>query len=264
MTKMPLSNEILKEKAPSVFSTSPSFEVSEKYAFIPTIDVVEMFRSHNWYPVEVKESFVRFKINQGYQKHLIRFRHMDDFLTNKEEAVEIVLTNSHNRTSSFVIQAGVFRFICGNGLVVANNLFEKISIRHIGFKESSVKESIERIVANTDTIHNKIDLYKQIELTNNDILSLANAAKNIRFKSHQEVDIYNLIQSHRKEDNGNDLWKVFNRMQENSIRGGVKGKNLLTNRNFTSKPIKSIDNLILINEKLFDLTDKFASIKLSA
>ena len=264
MIKMPLTNEMLLNLAPSIFATSPSFEVSEKYAFIPTIEVVELFRSNSWYPVEAKESFVRLSHNQGYQKHLIRFRHISDFLTETEEAVEIVLTNSHNRTSSFIIQAGVFRYICGNGLVVANNIFEKIAIRHIGFKEITVKEAIERIVANTDTIHNKIDLYKQIELTNGEILSLARAAKKIRFKPHQEIDIYTLIQSHRKEDNGNDLWRVFNRLQENAIRGGVKGKNLLTNRNFTSKPIKSIDSLISINEKLFDLTDKFASIKLSA
>jgi len=260
----PLSNRELKSLAPSIFATSPSFEVSEKYAFIPTIEVVEMFRNSSWYPVEAKESFVRLTHNQGYQKHLIRFRHISDFLTEKEEAVEIVLTNSHNRTSSFIIQAGVFRFICGNGLVVANNIFEKISIRHIGFKEVAVKEAIERIVANTDKINEKINLYKQIKLNYTEQLSLAKAAKDIRFKPYQEVDIYTLIQSHRKEDNGDDLWRVFNRLQENAIRGGVKGKNIITNRNFTSKPIKSIDSLISINEKLFDLTERFASIKLSA
>ena len=260
----PLSNETLKNSAPSIFATSPSFEVSEKYAFIPTIEVIDIFRSNGWYPIEAKESFVRLSHNQGYQKHLIRFKHIGDFLNEKEEAVEIVLTNSHNRTSSFIIQAGVFRFICGNGLVVANNIFEKISIRHIGFKEVAVKEAIEKIVANTDKINSKIELYKQIELNSTEQISLAKAAKDIRFKPHQEVDIYTLIQSHRKEDNGNDLWRVFNRVQENAIRGGVRGKNLLTNRNFTSKPIKSIDSLISINEKLFDLTERFASIKLSA
>jgi len=260
----PLSNIELKHLAPSIFANSPSFEVSEKYAFIPTIEVVKMFRSNSWYPVEAKESFVRLSHNQGYQKHLIRFRHIGDFLNEKEEAIEIILTNSHNRTSSFIIQAGVFRFICGNGLVVANNIFEKIAIRHIGFKEVAVKEAIERIVANTDKINEKIGLYKQIELTNTEQLSLARAAKDIRFKPYQEVNIYDLIKSHRKEDNGNDLWKVFNRIQENAIRGGVKGKNLLTNRNFTSKSIKSIDKLISINEKLFNLTERFAQIKLSA
>jgi len=205
----PLSNVELKSLAPSIFATSPSFEVSEKYAFIPTIEVVEMFRNSSWYPVESKESFVRLTHNQGYQKHLIRFR-------------------------------------------------------HIGFKEVAVKEAIERIVANTDKINEKINLYKQIELNHTEQLSLTRAAKDIRFKPYQEVDIYTLIQSHRKEDNGNDLWRVFNRLQENAIRGGVKGKNIITNRNFTSKPIKSIDSLISINEKLFDLTERFASIKLSA
>jgi hypothetical protein len=71
--KMPLSNEILKEKAGSIFATSPSFEVSNKYAFIPTIEVVDMFRDNSWYPLQAKESYVRLYKNQGYQKHLIRF-----------------------------------------------------------------------------------------------------------------------------------------------------------------------------------------------
>ena len=251
-------------QAPSIFAASPSFEVSEKYAFIPTIKVIDMFRSNGWYPVEAKENYVRLSHNQGYQKHLIRFRYIGDFLSEKEEAIEIVLTNSHNRTSSFIVQAGIFRFICGNGLVVANNIFEKTAIRHIGFKEVAVKEAIERIVANTDKINEKINLYKQIELNHTEQLSLARAAKDIRFKPYQEVDIHTLIQSHRKEDNANDLWTVFNRIQENAIRGGVRGKNTVTDRNFTSKPIKSIDSLISINEKLFNLTDRFAQIKLSA
>jgi hypothetical protein len=262
--KMPLSNEILKEKASSIFATSPSFEVSDRYAFIPTIEVVDMFRNNSWYPVEAKESFVRLSKNQGYQKHLIIFRYISDFLSNQDEAIEIVLTNSHNRTSSFIIQAGVFRFICANGLVVANNLFEKISIRHIGFKESEVKRAIKRIVASIDKINERINFYKQIELSKDEQLSLARASKIIRFKAYQQIDIRDLLKPHRKEDEDNDLWRVFNRIQENVIRGGVRGKNILTNRNFTSKPVKSIDSLISINEKLFDLTDRFASIKLSA
>jgi len=259
----PLNNESLYKLAPSIFANSPSFKVSKKYTFIPTIDVVEIFRDNNYYPVEAKENFVRVSNYQGYQKHLIRFRHISDFLTQKEEAIEIILTNSHNRTSSFVIQAGIFRFICANGLVVANNLFEKISIRHIGFKELAVKKSIEKIVANTNKINLKVNLYKQIELNLDEQLSLARAAKNIRFKPYQEVKIENLLISHRKEDNENDLWRIFNRIQENTIRGGVRGKNIITHRNFTSKSIKSIDNLLTINEKLFNLTDKFAEIKLS-
>jgi len=259
-----LSNELLLKSSPSIFANSPSFKVSEKYAFIPTIEVVDMFRSSGWYPVEAKESFVRLSSNQGYQKHLIRFRYIDDFLSEQEEAIEIVLTNSHNRTSSFIIQAGVFRFICGNGLIVANNIFEKNAIRHIGFKEVAIKKAIEKIVANTHNINKKLEFYKQIDLTINEQISIAKAAKDIRFKPHQEIDIYDLLKSHRKEDNANDLWTTFNKIQENTIRGRVRGKNIVTDRNFTSKPITSIDRLISINEKLFTITDKFAEIRLSA
>ena len=73
-----------------------------------------------------------------------------------------------------------------------------------------------------------------------------------------------MLKIKRKGDEGNDLWRVFNRIEENSIRGGIKGKNLLTDRNFTSKPVTNIDKLLKINEELFNLTDTFAQIKLSA
>ena len=40
---MPLSNEMLRKKAPSIFATHPIDDVSNRYAFIPTISVVDVF-----------------------------------------------------------------------------------------------------------------------------------------------------------------------------------------------------------------------------
>jgi len=67
-------------KAPSIFAERPIEDVSDRYTFIPTISVVDVFRDNGWYPVEVKESRVRIDDKKGYQKHLIRFRHLDHIL----------------------------------------------------------------------------------------------------------------------------------------------------------------------------------------
>ena len=52
----PLTNEQLKAKAPSLFQDQPYHEVSSKYYFIPTIEIIEQLRAENWYPVSVNQS----------------------------------------------------------------------------------------------------------------------------------------------------------------------------------------------------------------
>jgi hypothetical protein len=79
MSKIPLTNEQLKEQAPALFTAEPHSNVSDKYHFIPTIDVINEIKLHNWYPVSVSEASVRDTDKEGYQQHLVRFRHFVNF-----------------------------------------------------------------------------------------------------------------------------------------------------------------------------------------
>ena len=126
-------------------------------------------------------------------------------------------------------------------------------IRHIGFKEQAVAEAIESTVSYLPRLEEKIDTYKNIHLAPMEQLSFAKAAAAIRFDLESvEVDYHSMLKTHRLEDEGDDLWRIFNRIEEMSIRGGVRGHNRDTNRRFTSKPIKSIDSTIEINQKLYN------------
>jgi len=80
MSNNPLTIKELKDQAPALFTEQPHFDVSDKYHFIPTINVIEEIRANNWYPVTVSEASVRDDDKQGYQQHLVRFRHFDDLL----------------------------------------------------------------------------------------------------------------------------------------------------------------------------------------
>jgi len=260
----PLSNEVMKAKAPSIFASEPFYDVSDKYAFIPTINVIDVLRDNGWYPVEVMQNNVRIDEKRGYQKHLIRFRNMHNLLSIQENIPEIVLTNSHDKTSSFVLMVGVFRFVCSNGLIVADSMFENYKIKHLGYKSIEVEEAIKKIVAFIPKLEIKLSTYKSITLNEQEQLMFARSAKDIRFEEYQEIDYHTMLQPRRKGDENNDLYTIFNRIEESCIRGGVRGKNLISDRNFTSKPITSIAKLVEINKKLFDLTDKIAQIKLSA
>jgi hypothetical protein len=67
MSKNPLTNEQLKQVAPSIFSEAPIEGVSDKYAFVPTYSILDTFRDAGYYPIMASESKVRNDNNQGYQ-----------------------------------------------------------------------------------------------------------------------------------------------------------------------------------------------------
>jgi len=65
-----------------------------------------------------------------YTKHLIRLRHAGQ-ASARSDANEIVLINSHDGASCYQMLAGVFSFLCCNGLVVGK-VSNDIRIPHKG------------------------------------------------------------------------------------------------------------------------------------
>ena len=263
----PLSNEELLKAAPSIFSETPIEGVSSRYAFVPTYSVLDTFREAGYYPIMASESKVRNnENNQGYQKHIIQFRSLDNLLrpNSNEEYADIVLTNSHNRTSSFIVDLAFFRIICSNMLVVPSHSFSHHSIVHSGFNISKVNTAINEVTAYMPKIKSEIEKFKSIRLSLLEQYSLANAAIDIRFdKQLHDVNAKEFLNITRDEDEMPTLWNVFNRVQEAMIRGGAKGINKETGKSFTSKAITAIDANIKLNKELFATVQNMASLKLA-
>ena len=261
MSVNPLNNQELKELAPTLFTSEPHYEVSDKYHFIPTIEVIEQIKSHNWYPVSVSQADVRDEAKDGYQQHCVRFRHFENLLNPQDNAVELLLFNSHDRTKSFSISAGIYRFVCANGLVVSDSVFESYKIKHIGDRDNDVANAVAKITAIKDKLLDKIKTLSNIQLSNLEKQSFAKLAIPLRFEEHLEVNLNDLLVPNRKEDYKDDLYITLNTIQEHLIRGNVSGINKETGRRFTSKEIKSITNDTHINKGLWDIAEKIAFIK---
>ena len=266
-TIKPLNNEELLKAAPSIFSETPIEGVSSRYAFVPTYSVLDTFREAGYYPIMASESKVRNnENNQGYQKHIIQFRSLDNLLrpNSNEEYADIVLTNSHNRSSSFILDLAFFRIVCSNMLVVPSHSFSHHSIVHSGFNISKVNTAINEVTAYMPRIKSEIEKFKLIRLSLIEQYSLANAAIDIRFdKKLHEVNAKEFLKITRDEDEMPTLWNVFNRVQEAMIRGGAKGINKETGKSFTSKAITAIDANIKLNKELFATVQNMASLKLA-
>ncbi len=260
----PLSNDELYAQAKSIFSDAPIEGVSDRYAFVPTYQILDTFREAGYYPIMASESNVRNEENRGYQKHIIQFRSLDNLLRPhaNEEYADIVLTNSHNRTSSFKVDLAYWRLICSNMLIVPSHKFVSNSIIHSGFQEQKIEIAIEEVVSYIPAMEQEISQFKAITLSENEQRSLANAAIELRFDTTKHtIAPSDLLKVHREEDNDSSLWTSFNRIQEAIIRGGVKGRNIETGRNFTSKPINAIDTNFSLNKELWSTVKTMARLK---
>jgi len=260
-TLNPLTDKELLIQAPTLFTKEPHFKVSDKYHFIPTIDVINEIKSHNWYPTAVQETSVKEVSKNGYQKHLVRFRHFDDLLNPQENAMELLLFNSHDRSTAFSISAGIYRFVCANGLVISDSVFESHTIKHIGDRDNDVKEAIEGIVSFKPQLESKIDTFSSIILSTQEKLSFAKSSIGFRFDEHLDIDPHDLLVPHRAEDENDDLYTTLNVIQENLLRGNLVGRNKETGRRFTSKQITSISKDVEVNQSLWSMAERIATIK---
>jgi len=261
MSKFPLTHTELMQQAPALFTQEPHFKVSQKYHFIPTIDIINEITASNWYPTSVQQSSVKDVAKEGYQRHLVRFRHFDDLLNPKENAVELLLFNSHDRTTAFSISAGIYRFVCANGLVIADSVFESYKIKHLGDRENDVQTAIANITALKPKLEYKISSFESIQLSYSEKESFAKSAIPLRFDEHLEINPTDLLIPHREADKRDDLYTTLNVIQENLLRGNIKGFNKETGRRFTSKEVTSISRDVDVNQGLWDIAERIASIK---
>ncbi len=262
MSKFPMTIEKIKHVAPSIFTTQAHHSVSDRYTYISTARILEIMQTHGWLPVDAFENKVRSEDKQNFQKHLIVLQNFSSFLMEEENIPQIILTSSHDTSACVELKLGVFRLICQNGIILADSLMQAHKIKHIGFCETDVSKAIEATVSYLPLLEERINTYKNIQLEPAEEFAFARAAAAIRFDTDtQDIDYSSMLEVRRDGDIGSDLWRCFNRIEETCLRGGAKGKNRFTQRNFTSKAIQSIDSKLSIGERLFGLAEKIAIIK---
>jgi hypothetical protein len=69
-----------------------------------------------------------------------------------------------------------------------------------------------------------------------------------------------LIAARRPEDLGHDVWTIFQRVQENMLRGGLPGRTVQGRRMHT-REVASIDRNVSLNRALWVLADEMRKLK---
>lgn len=259
-----LADDQIRAVAPSVFAVSPQVGVSERYAFVPTAQVVSKLREAGWSPVEASQQLVRVDDRRGFQKHVLRFQRRDVQAVVGEYTPELVLVNSHDRSSAYQLQAGLFRFVCANGMIVSDSTFERVSIRHSGFTPDEVIDASFKLLDGIPAITSRVEAFKNRQLNSTELETFSDAALRLRFENVQEAPICasKLLDSRRWEDQGDDLWHAMNRIQENLIRGGQRdfSRRREDGRRFPrTRAIAGLDQNIRLNRELWNLAERVAN-----
>lgn len=256
----PLSDAEIMEIAPSIFADVKHESRSDRYTCIPTIDVLRGLQKQGFSPFMVCQTRTRDDEKRGHAKHMIRMRHASQI--NASEANEIVLLNSHDGSSSYQMIAGVFRFVCSNGMVCGDTQSD-IRVRHTGDIVDNVIEGAFHVLEGFEQVDGQRDGMKALTLNPGEQAAFANAALALKYETDiapAPITETQLLRPNRQADSAGDLWTTFNRVQENMIRGGLRGRSAVGKR-ITTREVTGIDQNIKLNRALWVLAEEMRKLK---
>ena len=90
----PLDDDEMRAVAPSIFATGKHGSRSDRYAYIPTIDVLQGLAREGFRAYSVAQGMSRIEGRAQYTKHMVRLRHeRDEGRPPSGETNEIILIN---------------------------------------------------------------------------------------------------------------------------------------------------------------------------
>lgn len=275
-----LTVEQLKQRAPSIFAEAPAEDVSNKYVFVPSTKIIEVLREDGWYPARASETRVKLPNRKGRQEHMVQFFHekLDyDHLKVGDARVQMAMVNSHDRTRAYNMYGGMFKLICSNGMIVSKGEVPTFSTKHIHVTLDGVVAQARVIMARSGAILERVKKMQERELTASEREEFAKQSLAMRYQEQLEQGLVppikpeQLLEPRREADRKVDLWHVFNVVQENVIRGGIRGTtnipvrdqetgNMVTvQRQTHTQPISNFRRNVNLNQALWDLAVDFSN-----
>ena len=266
--------ETIVDNCPAVLTGSKSPDVSDRYGFVSSIGAMQVLADYGFRPVKAIQRPSRKSELQPFAAHMLSFCHDNDLLTDAESRPELIIYNSHDGKSSLKLFAGVFRFICSNGIIAGNGF--DASMRHSNKTANGFEDLLKSQAKSLPNLMERIDSLQNTKLEHEQVLDFAYNATKLRWEIESEQNpttdkplrgsyatdytIDTLLTPQRRDDFGQDAWSVFNVAQEKLIRGGSKvishtAKTADNGRGTIRKArgISSLPEIVRVNRQLWDL-----------
>ena len=255
-----LTKDQIRNSSPLVFADAPTNpDVSNKYLFVNTETIIDDLEKLGWLPVQAAQRKSRKKEGTIFSKHMVAFQNPNIKITSQDgddAYPRILLTNSHDGMQAFKFSVGIFRLVCSNGLVVADEQFSDFKIKHKGYTFEELRNVVRQAV---EDLPNKVQVMNDMKnriLTEEEKRKMALDAMLIRAGvkelQYDEETITDILDPKRDADKGDDLWRVFNVIQEKITQGDFHAA--LTGAKVRKvRKIKSFEKDMKVNKELFKL-----------
>lgn len=266
------SDADLRKLVPAAFSETFSPNLTDKYSHFSTQLFLDAFKKIGWEPYSAKQNG-----SSIHSRHMIRMMNPDlDYIQVKGDKIkpQLIIDNSHDGFSKAQIHLGVFRLICSNGLVISTpGLSTSIKWLHVGINQQVMIDILSETAEQYKVIGSNISNMQQIQLLRDQKQEFAIKALAYRDpqkfinedgtindkKIHSMIDIADIYEPVRTEDESDDLWTLFNVIQERTVNGlfettSPKG------RKSSPKIITNSKRNLEYNKKLWTLAESFMAI----
>lgn len=264
-----LSADEIRVRAPAVYATDVASNLSSRYGSFSTANTIDILNDYGYQVSQAAQINAR-TISKQHGQHLLAFAKPQ--APNMPDQPEIILYNSHDGKSAMKLFAGIFRFICSNGMITGEGDIDKLD--HYKSNLDSFEDLLNITIGKLETVSNVSENLKNITPDRGQVLQFARRALETRYDSHdtpkelRERNVYTprtineILQPERPEDARNDGWTIFNRVQESIIRGGmhVIGPRKTRGRSFEGykqvKALSSIKETIDVNRNLWNIAQQ--------
>lgn len=246
-----LTLEQIKKTVPAAFATRAAASRSERYVLIPTFKQIEPLLKAGWIVTKAQQRLTRRDgRDPRYTRHALTMRPaaMSKPML-KEVLPEVTLINSHDGQSKYSFYAGLMRLVCLNGLTVSSGPNARVVVRHTGKLEdlqAAAKAAL------TVALDSEKDVKRMMKTLLTDKEAIAFTQKAItEIYERDDLKAESFLATRREEDEGATLWKIFNVVQENIVRGGVMIDRSATHRSSTLRGITHVQRTIDVNALLW-------------
>lgn len=209
--------------------------------YIPTLDVMERLQNEGWLLTGVAEHRLK---SRKIESNYIQMQHPDFSVLNKQGKTEaiasITISNSCSGKKPLEMDLGSFRLVCSNGLVKKETI-EHSKIKHTEIDYLKLPQFLSNINNKALILADQINGMKYKGMSVDDMKRFAYDAAKLKFQDLREIDTDSLLKVNRIEDEGEDVWTVFNRIQEN-----------------LTHDITNMSRDIKINQQLFAMAEQYA------
>jgi hypothetical protein len=268
-----LTSDQIRARAPAVYAHDYAEDLSTKYGNFNSANAIEVMSDYGYGVTQAAQVKGRSEKSNIYGQHLMAFAKRHEINALSEQQPEIIFYNSHDGKSSMKLFAGIYRFVCSNGIIAGEGFDQRMI--HYKSNLDSFENLLTYTAAKLESVTDFTARLQRITPDQEIINHFTKQALSTRYDYLGNTPVGSLITNMfdtravrqalavtRREDMADDAWTIFNRVQESVLRGGfdVLGPRKRYGKKFIgykkTKAINSVKENVTINRKLWDIAQE--------